>query len=86
MEIIVCSKKHDKEIFDYIFQKRPNYDTQEFRKIYVHADDRDGTVEVIDNRDGKVEYHKFEFGQYLMYHEQLIMSASKDLYPEGDGK
>ena len=86
MEIIVCSAKHDKEIFDYLRQKRPNYGTAEFRKIYVHADDRNGRVEVIDNRTGEPQLHTFEFGEYMMYHEQLVMEAAKTLYPEGESK
>jgi len=86
MEIIVCSKNHDKEIFDYIFQKRPNYGTQEFQKIYVCADDREGTVQVIDNRQGNVKYHKFNFDEYMRYHETLVMEAAKELFPEGESK
>lgn len=86
MEIVTCSTTHEKEIFEYIFQKRPNWNTQEFRKLWVLGDDRSGTVQVIDNRNGTAEYHKFEFGQYMMYHEKLVMECCKLLYPEGESK
>lgn len=86
MTIVVCSEKHQKEIFDYIKQKRPNYHTEEFKKIYVLADDRTGKVEVIDNREGDVKYHVFNFDEYMLYHEQLVMEAAKTLYPEGESE
>lgn len=84
MDLVVCSTVHEKQIFDYIFQKRPNWATAQFRKVWTVVDDRSGIVEVIDNRNGKGEYHKFDFSQYMMYYEKLIMSAAQELYPQGE--
>lgn len=86
MEIIVCNKKNELEMFNYIRDKRLNYDGAAFRKIYVVADDRDGIVEVIDNLLGAAKHHKFTFDEYMRWHEDLVMHAAQDLFPEGESK
>lgn len=86
MVIVICDKKNDLELFNYLREKRLNYDGVAFRKIYVVADDREGIVEVIDNLLGEAKYHKFTFDEYMRWHEELVMNAARDLFPEGESK
>lgn len=53
------------------------------KKIYVIVDDREGTVEIIDNRKELIHRilteHEFE-----MFVRELMLESAKILYPQGE--